>query len=177
MILAIDWIRARIADPKNAWRQLLAEKAQLIFIGEEYFEASQRDEEEHKSAAKGADQESGEDDEVQELVPELGTQMTTLTMEGTLMETLQDIAELLEAEAVVANSTKILLWMMKTTQATRKDVANPKSKKQRVLDFYQTFNSQLLRWGVPEPSKLFVDYFSNAINDQGKASDLLEDRH
>jgi len=34
MILAIDWIRVGIADPKTAWRQLLAEKAQLISTGE-----------------------------------------------------------------------------------------------------------------------------------------------
>jgi hypothetical protein len=34
MILAIEWIRGGIADPKNAWRQLLAEKVQLISTGE-----------------------------------------------------------------------------------------------------------------------------------------------
>jgi hypothetical protein len=37
------------------------------------------------------------------------------------------------------------------------------NEEQRVLDFYQTLKSQVLRWGVPERSKLFEDYFNNAI--------------
>ena len=48
MILALDWIRGGIADPKNAWRQLLAEKAQLISNGEENCEAPENDDEESK---------------------------------------------------------------------------------------------------------------------------------
>jgi len=70
IVLIIDWIRGDIADPKNAWGQLLAEKAQLISTGEEDFEASESDEEEYKSVAKGEDQELREDDEVQEVAPE-----------------------------------------------------------------------------------------------------------
>ena len=66
-ILALDWIRGGIADPKNAWRQLLAEKAQLISNGEENFEAPKNDDEESKSAAKDADQEAEEDDKVLEV--------------------------------------------------------------------------------------------------------------
>jgi hypothetical protein len=101
MILAIDWIRV---GPKNAWRQLLAEKSQLIFTGKEDFEASESDDVEHKSSAKDADQTSGEDDEVQEVAPEDtgagGTQMTTLTVEGILIETLQDTVEMLEGESL-----------------------------------------------------------------------------
>ena len=46
------------------------------------------------------------------------------------------------------------------------------NEEQRVLDLYQTFKSQLLRWGVPEQSKLFEDYFANAIKDHRKASEL-----
>jgi len=38
-----------------------------------------------------------------------------------------------------------------------------------VLDFYQTFKSQLLRWGVPKDIKLFEDYFTTAVKDQPKA--------
>jgi len=38
-----------------------------------------------------------------------------------------------------------------------------------VLDFYQTFKSQLLRWGVPKDIKLFEDYFTTAVKDQSKA--------
>ena len=46
------------------------------------------------------------------------------------------------------------------------------NEEQRVLDLYQTFKSQLLRWGVPEQSKLFEDYFANARMDHRKASEL-----
>jgi len=41
-----------------------------------------------------------------------------------------------------------------------------------LLDFYQTFKSQLLRWGVPERSKFFEDYLANAFQDHRKASEL-----
>jgi len=41
-----------------------------------------------------------------------------------------------------------------------------------VLNFYQTFKSQHLRWEVPEDCKLFEDYFGNAIKDHRKASKL-----
>jgi len=67
MILALDSIRGGIADPKNAWIQLLAEKAQLISNGKENFEAPENDDKESKSAAKDADQEAEEDDEVLEV--------------------------------------------------------------------------------------------------------------
>ena len=70
MILPIDWIRGGIPDPKIAWRKLLAEKAQLISTGEGDFEALESGKEEHKSAANGADHESGEHDEIQEVAPE-----------------------------------------------------------------------------------------------------------
>ena len=92
-ILAIDWITGGIVYPKNDWRQLLAEKAQLISTAEEDFEAPESDGGKHKSAIKGTDQESEKDDEVKELPQrtlEVGqTQMTTLTMGEILMETLQ----------------------------------------------------------------------------------------
>ena len=43
MKFAIDWITAGIADPQNAWSQLVAERAPLIFTGEEDFEARESD--------------------------------------------------------------------------------------------------------------------------------------
>ena len=46
------------------------EKTQLISTGEEDSEAPESDEEEHKSACKGADEELEQDHEVQEVAPE-----------------------------------------------------------------------------------------------------------
>ena len=72
------------------------------------------------------------------------------------METLQDTVELLEGESCWSIPPKFQSKLPKKTFPTL-------NEEQRVLDLYQTFKSQLLRWGVPERSKLFEDYFANCL--------------
>jgi len=66
MILASFWISGDFADPKDPWRQLVAEKSQHISTGEERFRASGIDDnEKSKSVTGDADQEAERDNEVQ----------------------------------------------------------------------------------------------------------------
>ena len=125
---------------------MLAEKAQLISNGEENFEAPENDDEESKSAAKDADQEAEEDDEVLEVdVEDTGAGEDSDEDDAAPRRgpgggrALQNIS---------ADDGKYLPKLPKKTLPTL-------NEEQHVLDFYQTFKSQLLRWRVPEQSKLF----------------------
>jgi len=74
---------------------------------------------------------------------------------------------------VVVDSTKIFLWMMENVYPLLpKKTLQTLNEEQRMFDFYQTFKSKLLRWGVLERSKLFENCFANAIKDHRKASEL-----
>jgi len=101
--------------------------------------------------------------------------MTTLTMEGILMEALQDTVELLEGSHGGRFHQDVSVDDGKCLPKVPKKALPTLNEAQRALDFYQTFKSQVLRWRVSERSKLFEKYFSNAIQDHAKARELYSE--